>query len=211
MQITKLEHSGVIIEKAGKKLVFDPVEFADTLPEIRDVVAIVITHIHADHLQPEKIQAILDLNPTAKVFAPADALTQLPNAIVMAGGENVKIDGFTLEFFGKDHASVVAGKVPCDNLGVVIDGKITNPGDSFDLLEVDGAVKTLLVPEAAPWAKFSETAAFMRIAKPQIVIPIHDGVLSEMGKAIYNNLLRGVCEEIGAEFAPLSVGENIDL
>lgn len=211
MQITKLEHSGLIIEKAGKKLVFDPVEFADTLPEIRDVVAIVITHIHADHLQPEKIQAILDLNPTAKVFAPADALTQLPNAIVMAGGENVEIDGFTLEFFGKDHASVVAGKVPCDNLGVVVDGKITNPGDSFDLLEVDGAVKVLLVPEAAPWAKFSETAEFMRIAKPQIVIPIHDGVLSEMGKAIYNNLLRGVCEEIEAEFAPLSVGESIDL
>lgn len=211
MQITKLEHSGLIIEKAGRKLVFDPVEFADTLPEIRDVVAIVITHIHADHLQPEKVQAILDLNPTAKVFAPADALAQLPNAIVTVGGENVEIDGFTLEFFGKDHASVMAGKVPCDNLGVVIDGKVTNPGDSFDLLEIDGAVEVLLVPEAAPWTKLSETTEFMKLARPHVVIPVHDGILSEMGKVIYNNLLRGVCDEIGAEFAPLNVGESINL
>lgn len=34
MQITKLEHSGMIVEKDGKKLVFDPVEFAETLPEL---------------------------------------------------------------------------------------------------------------------------------------------------------------------------------
>lgn len=211
MQVTKLEHSGLIVERGGKRIVFDPVEFASTLPEIRDVVAIIITHIHSDHFQPEKISAILDLNPNAKVFAPADAAQQLPDAVIVAGGESIELEGFKLDFFGKDHASVKAGKVPCDNLGVVIDGKLTNPGDSFDLLEIGGAVETLLVPETAPWTKLSETAEFMKIAKPKIVIPVHDGVLSEMGKTIYDNLLRGVCEEIGAEFASLSIGESISI
>lgn len=211
MQITKLEHSGMIVEKDGKKLVFDPVEFAETLPELHDVAAVIITHIHADHLQTEKINGILDLNPNAKVIAPEDAAEVLPNAILVAGGDEMDVEGFDLRFFGKDHASVLAGKVPCDNIGVVMDDKLTNPGDSFDLLDLNGAVEVLLVPEVAPWTKISETIEFMKIAKPKVVIPVHDGLLSKMGKGVYDNLLRGACTEIGAEFAPLGVGESMDI
>lgn len=237
MKLTKLEHSGIVLEKGGKKLVFDPVEFAGTVPALDGVVAIVITHLHGDHLQPERISAILDRNPGAKIFAPEDAVTVILNALgtanvtVVAGGDEIfvsgdevavggdeaaegfvgKNEGFKLEFFGKDHASVVAGKVPCQNIGVVVDGKLTNPGDSFDLLEMNGAIEALLVPEVAPWAKISETTEFIKIAKPRIVVPVHDGLLSEMGKTIYNNLLRATCEEVGAEFAPLGIGESIEI
>lgn len=211
MQITKLEHSGVVVEKNGKKLVFDPVEFAEVSPALKDVVAIIITHVHGDHLQVEKINNILIENPNAKVIAPEDATEVLPNAILAAGGDEMNIDGFNLKFFGRDHASVVAGKVPCDNIGVVVDDKLTNPGDSFDLLDTNGVTEVLLVPEVAPWTKSSETIEFIKIAKPRIVIPVHDGLLSEMGKNIYGKLLRGACEEVGAEFADLNVGESIDI
>lgn len=223
MKLTKLEHSGIVLEKGGKKLVFDPVEFAATLPELDNVVAIIITHSHSDHLQPERISAILDRNPGAKIFAPEDAASVILNALgsadvtVVAGGDEILIsgdaetEGFKLEFFGKDHASVVAGKVPCQNIGVVVDGKLTNPGDSFDLLEMNGAVEVLLVPEVAPWTKMSETMEFMKIAKPRVAVPVHDGLLSEMGKTIYDNLLRGACTGMGAEFAPLGIGESIEI
>lgn len=217
MKLTKLEHSGVILEKDGAKLVFDPVEFAATLPELDNAVAVIITHAHSDHLQPERISAILDRNPETKIFAPEDAATAILNALgttdvtVVKGGDEVEAGGFRLEFFGKDHASVVAGKVPCQNIGVVVDGKLTNPGDSFDLLEINGAVEVLLVPEVAPWAKMSETTEFMKLAKPRVVVPVHDGLLSEMGKTIYDNLLRGACEGMGAEFAPLGIGESIEI
>lgn len=237
MKLTKLEHSGIVLEKGGKKLVFDPVEFAATLPELDQVVAIVITHMHSDHLQPERLAAILDRNPGAKIFAPADAAETILSALgtadvtVVAGGDEVFVggneatiggdgavegfvgerEGFKLEFFGKDHASVVAGKVPCQNIGVVVDGELTNPGDSFDLLEMNGTVETLLVPEVAPWAKISETTEFVKLAKPQIVVPVHDGLLSEMGKTIYDNLLRAACEGMDAKFAPLGIGESIEI
>lgn len=211
MEITKLEHSGLVVMKDGKRLVFDPVEFADTLPELADVVAVVITHIHADHLQPEQITAIRDLNPEAKVYGPEELLQQIPDAIVLQGGDEIDVSGFNLKVFGKDHASVVAGKVPCQNIGVVVDDKLVNPGDSFDLLEVGVDNYALLVPEVAPWAKISETTEFMKIAKPKIVIPVHDGLLSPMGKNMYNNLLRASCVGIGAEFAPLAVGESMDI
>lgn len=230
MKLTKLEHSGIVLEKGGKKLVFDPVEFAATLPELDQVVAIVITHMHSDHLQPERLAAILDRNPGTKIFAPADAAEAILNApgtadvTVVAGGDEVFVggdeavegfvgerEGFKLEFFGEDHASVMAGKVPCQNIGVVVDGKLINPGDSFDLLEMNGTVETLLVPEVAPWAKISETTEFMKLAKPRIVVPVHDGLLSEMGKTIYDNLLRAACEGMGAKFAPLGIGESIEI
>lgn len=211
MKITKLEHSGVIVEKEGKKIVFDPVEFARTLPEVTGVAAIVITHLHGDHLQPEKVQENLARNAEAVVFAPEDAAAQLPQATVVQGGERAEVAGFTLEFFGKDHASIVAGKVPCQNIGVVVDGQLTNPGDSFDLLEVGGIVDTLLVPEVAPWAKLAETNEFIRVAKPRKVVPVHDGLLSEMGKSIYDNLLRATCQDLGVEFAPLAIEESIEI
>ncbi len=211
MQVTKFEHSCVVLEKGGKKLIFDPVEYAETLPDFDNVVAVVITHIHADHLQPERIAVILESNPEAKVIAPKDAAELLPNAILVEGGEEMQIEEFNLKFFGKNHAEVFEGKVPCENIGVVVNERLTNPGDSFDLLELNGRVEALLVPEAAPWTKMSETVGFIKLAKPGFVIPVHDAVLSEMGKNIYNNLMRAACVEIGAEFAPLSIGESMDI
>lgn len=211
MQLTKLEHSGIILDKNGQKLVFDPVEYTATLPELHNVVAIIITHMHADHLQPERIADILALNPEAQVIAPADAAAQLPNATTVQGGETMRIDEFDLQFFSKDHAAIFAGQVPCQNLGVVVDGRLTNPGDSFDLLEVSGVVETLLVPEAAPWAKISETIEFINLAKPKLVIPVHNAVLSEMGREIYDRLLANACARIGAEFAALDIGESLDV
>lgn len=217
MKLTKLEHSGVVLEKDGAKLVFDPVEFAASLPALEQVAAIVITHVHSDHLQSERITAILDRNPEAKIFAPADAAEAILNALgavdvtTVAAGDTAEVGGFRLEFFGKDHASITAGKVPCQNIGVVVDGKLTNPGDSFDLLELNGAVETLLVPEVAPWEKISETMEFIKLAKPRVAVPVHDGLLSEMGKTIYDNSLRGACEAIGTEFAPLGIGESIEI
>ena len=49
MKITKLEHSGLVIEKDGQNLVFDPVEFTGIIPKIENVAAVVITHKHGDH------------------------------------------------------------------------------------------------------------------------------------------------------------------
>lgn len=211
MKLTKLEHSGMILEKDGKRIVFDPVEFATVLPSIQNVVAIIITHTHSDHLQLEKISQILDLNPEAKVIAPVDAKDMLPEVVLVSSNDELEIAGFTLKFFGQDHAIVLDGKVPCNNIGVVIDDIVVNPGDSFDLPNEKSQNSILLVPEVAPWTKVSETVGFINNAKPHMVIPVHDAPLSVMGKAIYDNLLRNACEKNGIEFAPLAVGETIDI
>lgn len=60
MKFTKIEHSGCVVEKDGLKIVCDPVGFERSLPELENVVAIIITHKHGDHLQLEKLSAVLD-------------------------------------------------------------------------------------------------------------------------------------------------------
>ena len=204
MKITKFEHSGVSIEKNGQTLVFDPVEFAEKLPVLQNVVAVVLTHKHGDHYQPEVLAKVLQDNPNAQIFTTSD--NAVDGATFVKAGDSYNVGEFKLEFFGKDHACIVPGQVPCENIGVVVDDTIVNPGDSFDLPEIQARV--LLVPIASPWNKVSESMDFAKKARPEVVVPIHDAVLSGLGKTFNNNWLGKACDEIGAKLVVLEPNQS---
>jgi len=185
MKLTKFDHSCIVVEKDGRKIVCDPVEFTTPLPELVNVAAIIITHKHGDHLQPERISAILDRNPEAQILTVADAVDEFNQATAVKAGDNINIGGLELKFFGKDHGEIVAGEVPCGNIGVIIDGAVVNPGDSFDLPENVEQPAVLLVPSVAPWCKLSESMAYIEAARPKIVLPVHNALLSEFGNGVY--------------------------
>lgn len=214
MQITKLEHSGIVLDKDGKKIVFDPVEFTEKLPNLTNVIAIIITHQHGDHFQPEVLARIIEQNPEAQIFAPKDlAADEIAGHSIekVENGTIQEISNFELRFFGQNHTLIVPGVVPCLNLGVVIDEVIVNPGDSFDLPTSPERPKVLFVPSAAPWCKVSEGAEYIKQAKPEIAIPVHNAVLSELGNGFNNNWLAKAADEVGAKFVPLKPGEGINL
>ena len=209
MKITKLEHSGLAIEKDGETLICDPVEFTQKLPTFHNVAAIVITHKHSDHLQPEVLARILQDNPEAKVFTAVDAAPSINGTIVVRNGDTYNVGEFKLDFFGKDHAAIVPGQIPCENIGVIVDDRIINPGDSFDLPNIKPEV--LLVPISAPWCKVSESVDFVEKTHPSIVIPVHDAVLSDLGKKFNGNWLNKTCESMGAKFTYLKPGDSVEL
>lgn len=211
MKLTKFDHSCIIVEKNGMKVVCDPVEFETSLPELDNVAAIIVTHKHGDHLQPERISAILDRSPEAQILTTADAVEEFDRATAVHAGDSVNLGGFELRFFGQDHGEIVPGEVPCENIGVVIDNLIVNPGDSFDIPEDLAQPEVLLVPSVAPWCKASESMAYIEAVHPKIALPVHNALLSEFGNGVYNNWLRAACQKTGSEFAPLSSGESIDL
>lgn len=68
MKLTKLEHSGLLIEENGVRIVCDPVEFEYKLPELNNIAAIIITHKHNDHYQPEILQRIVADNPDVRIL-----------------------------------------------------------------------------------------------------------------------------------------------
>ena len=207
MKITKLEHSGIIIEKDGKQIVFDPVEFEEGIPELKNVVATIITHKHGDHLQPEVIARIRSNNLSAKIFTTSDTASLINGAVTVKAGDSFKIDGFKLDFFGKDHAAIIPGQIPCENIGVVVDDKVVNPGDSFDLPNTKADV--LFVAISAPWLKIVESMNYVKSVKPKIVIPVHDALSSEFGKSVNGNWMRKACDDVGAEYKELNPGKNI--
>lgn len=209
MKVTKLEHSGIIIEKNNKMVVFDPVEYEQTIPEIENVIAIIITHKHSDHFQPEVINKILGANPNAKIFTTSDTAVLLNSSTVAKAGDIYEVGDFKFEFFGKDHAPIVPGQVPCENIGVVVDDEIINPGDSFDMPK--NPAKVLLVPISAPWLKISEAMEYIEKMKPEIAIPIHDALLSKLGETISNNWVDRACDAIKADYKILRVSESIEI
>lgn len=207
MEITKLEHSGIIIEKDGERIIFDPVEFEETIPRLENVVAVIITHKHSDHLQIEIIKRIMNDSPGAKIFTIDDAAPLIDGSIAVKDGDTHEVGGFKLDFFGKDHAAIIPGQIPCENIGVVVNGSIVNPGDSFDCPDMDA--KVLFVPISAPWLKIAESMDFVDKVRPQVVIPVHDALLSDLGKSISDNWMKKACDKVGAEYRDLSFNESV--
>lgn len=210
MKITKLEHSGLIFEKNEQKIVCDPVEFTTTLPNLQNVVAVIITHKHGDHYQKEKLAEIIAANPNAIIFTTSDTAPAIPGARVVRAGDTAEVADFSLKFFGQNHASIVPGVIPCENIGVIIDERFVNPGDSFDIPE-NTQPTVLFVANAAPWCKISECMDYIKTVKPQIAIPFHNALLSELGESISDNWLNTACKEAGSEFKALKVGESIEV
>lgn len=211
MKFTKLEHSGCIVEKDGKKIVCDPVEIEGNLPELNNVLAIIITHKHGDHLQIEKLEKIMEQNPGVRILTTSDTVSEVPHAEIVRNGDIINVADFRLRFFGKDHAAIVDGVVPCENIGVVIDEKVVNPGDSFDVPDGLVSPELLLAPIAAPWCKVVESANYIRAMRPKIVVPVHNAVLSDFGNKVSNNWLRAECEQLGVDFRALKNNESLEI
>ena len=208
MKITKFNHSSFLLEKDGRGLLFDPVEYTDKLPEITNLDIIFITHTHGDHFQPEVLGRIREANLEAKIFVTEDN-ENMKNVTTIARGEDkVSVGVFDLEFYGGDHAEILVGQVPCRNIGVVVDGVFANSGDSFDIPPV--MPKILVAPIAAPWLKLAETKAFIEAVKPKVVIPTHDGLNSKLGNMVCDNWVSKACEGIIAKYKEIHFGEVIE-
>src|SRR4051794_38037628 len=108
MVITKYEHACVVIEDSGKRLVIDPGSFAKSLNDLKDISAVVITHVHPDHFDKDKVLAIIKQNPKVKVFTVNEVAQSLPKSSVMVAAPNstCEYSGFSLEFSGGQHAQI---------------------------------------------------------------------------------------------------------
>jgi L-ascorbate metabolism protein UlaG (beta-lactamase superfamily) len=211
MKLTKFEHSCLIIEVSGSRLIIDPGVFTMPLGDIGDVVAVVITHEHGDHWTPDQLQRIIDRNPDVKIYGPAGVVAAAEDFTIekVAGGDVIEIEPFNLKFFGEKHA-VIHESIPIiDNVGVLVNDELYYPGDSFTLPGV--TVGTLAAPAGAPWMKIGESMDFVLAVKPKRAIPVHEMVLSVAGKGMTNDRLSWATTQGGGDFFVLEPGEELDL
>ena len=112
MILTKHEHACLELEKEGARLVVDPGLFAAPF-EAPGLVAVVVTHEHADHVTPEHLDRLLAASPGAALFAPAGVAAAHPGYDwqVVAAGDAREAGPFRLAFSGGRHA-VIHASIP---------------------------------------------------------------------------------------------------
>lgn len=211
MELTHLGHAALLVEVADQRVLIDPGNFSD-IEDLRDLTAVVVTHQHKDHCDPDRVPALLAANPQARVLVEPQTAEVLTGAghgeqtERMATGETVDLGGLTLTPVGELHA-VIHPYVPrVGNMGVVLraEGSPTlfHPGDSLD--GEPGEVDLLGVPVNAPWGKVAETIEFVRrVAPSRGVIPIHDGLLNDTGRGMYLGHVKDFGGEGGVEVLDL--------
>ena len=219
MQLTKREHACLVIEKAGARLVIDPGSFTLPVDDALGVVAIVITHEHGDHWTTEQIARIREKNPDARIFGPAGVATAVAHAAtdVVAGfvvetvahGDTIEVEPFTLAFFGSAHAIIHESIAVIDNVGVLVNDSVYYPGDSYTL--PDRPVEVLAAPIGAPWLKLGDVMDFVIAVAPKNTVPVHEMVLSVIGKQLAHELVGRAAAQCGSEFTVLEPGESLSV
>lgn len=212
MRITKLEHAALILEEAGRRLVVDPGGLTNPILGLTDVDAVVITHEHPDHWTADQLGRILETNPGVPIYGPSGVVRAASGLDVttVVPGQTVEVAGWTLRFFGGNHA-VIHPSIPIiENVGVLVNGRLYYPGDSF-YVPLDVEVDVLAAPAGAPWMKIAEGMDFVSQVGAKHVFPSHDGVLSAAGLGLVHARYTDVAKAAGGEYHPLQPGEVLDL
>ncbi len=182
MKLTHFVHACVLVETPSARLLFDPGVFSAGFEELTDLDGIVITHQHADHLDLERLPALVAANPRARlVVDPGSALPVTERGLefqVAGAGETLEIGGSRVDVVGGEHAVIHPDLPGIPNLGYVVDdGAFYHPGDSF-FSTADRDIDILGLPTGAPWLKLSEAVDFFRAVSPRVAVPIHEAVLA---------------------------------
>lgn len=209
MKITKYEHALLVAELEGRQLVIDPGSYSQ-LPELADVVAISLSHVHDDHSFLPHVIEILKSFPKAQIFGTgevAEKLKAFPVQVVYHG-DRYEVGPFVLEFFGDLH-QVIHRSIPIvQNYGLMVNSTLYYPGDSYTIPEAE--VELLACPASGPWLRISDVIDFLNEVKPKKCFPSHNVLLSDHGHALQNGRIKEIVESNGGEFRYLQVGQSWD-
>ena len=211
MKLTKKSHACIRLEKDGRTLVIDPGTFTEE-DATAGAEAILVTHEHADHFNEDRLRAGLEANPAAEIWTLKSVADQLsaafPGRVHTVGhGDTFTAAGFDVQVHGELHAVIHPDIPRITNVGFLVDGgRVFHPGDALTV--PDHAVETLMLPVMAPWSKISEVIDYVREVKPQRAYDIHDALLTDLARPIYDMQIGALG---GAEHLRLAPGEAADL
>ena len=208
MKITKIGHCCLIIEDKGKKILTDPGAWTTEQNEVKDIDLIVITHEHPDHFHLESLKQVILNNPNATIVTNSGVGSLLEQEAMpwklLEDQQRETINGFELAAFGTQHA-LIHPKIPAVmNTGYLFENKFFYPGDALTNPGVD--VQILAMPMIGPWMKLGDAIDWACEIKPEICIPVHDGMLNPR-QWIYNYPTKILNKE-GIKLDALEPGES---
>lgn len=211
MRLTKKAHACVRLEKDGRTLVIDPGGFSEQ-DAASGADAILVTHEHADHFDEGRLRAALESRPGAEIWALKSVAEQIaaafPGRVHTVGhGDTFTAAGFDVQVHGELHAVIHPDIPRITNVGYLVDGgRVFHPGDALTVPDVP--VETLMLPVMAPWNKISEVIDYVREVGPQRAYDIHDALLTDLARPIYDRQIGALG---GAEHLRLTPGASAEV
>lgn len=181
LEITPVKHGSVMLRIQGKVWHVDPWSSGDysTLPQA-DVI--LVTDIHGDHMDPKAIAALR--KSSTIVVAPAAVAETVEGVLVLANGEQTKVDGIGVEAVpmynlkrgpspGKLYHDKGRGNGYVLSIGdtrIYFSGDTEGVPEMRALQDIDIAFVCMNLPYTMPP---DEAAEAVRAFRPKIVYPYH--------------------------------------
>lgn len=212
MELHKHGHACVVLSDGDRRLVIDPGAFTQPAA-LERASAVLITHEHADHFEPQRLRAALDADPGLEVWTNRSVAAQLEglgNRVhVVGNGDTLTAAGFDVHVHGELHAEIHPDIPRIPNVGFLIEGQVFHPGDALTV--PDEPVTTLLLPVHAPWSKIGEIIDYVRAVDADQAYAVHDGLLNDTGLGMVGGLLGERGPGTPTPFSRLVPGESVEL
>lgn len=214
---------------AAGTLVIDPGTFSDTATALAGARTVLITHDHPDHVDVPALVEHLAASVDTQVWATGPAASALREAGApgdrvheVTPGQVLDVAGARVTVGGGEHALIHPEVPRAVNVTYLVEpagagaggvggGSVFHPGDSYDPPAAlpEAGLGVLLVPVSGPWMRLSEAIDFARSVPAGFVVPIHDGLLSEIGHALVGRWLDTA--RLGGDYtyARLAPGESL--
>jgi L-ascorbate metabolism protein UlaG (beta-lactamase superfamily) len=206
MNITHFGHACVLVEMDGIRTLIDSGAYSTEFEDVVDLDLVLTTHEHRDHVDPERLAALLERNPAAQLVTIAAVAAALPNALavtIIEPAHTLTFGDLAVEAVGGDHALIHALVPNVGNTGFFLGGRLLHPDDSFDA--APSSVDVLLLPAGGPRMRLQEAIDFERAIAPRVSIPIHEADLAQVHQVLHYQLLENLAPE-GTTFVALDHG-----
>src|SRR5665647_977329 len=80
MRITHLGHACLLVETSGQRILIDPGAFSPGIEDVTGLHVILVTHQHGDHVDLQRLPAVLEANPQARLYAEPQAAAVMEEA-----------------------------------------------------------------------------------------------------------------------------------
>jgi len=211
MELTKHGHACVVIDTGEGRVVIDPGGFTE--PAALDgATAVLVTHEHADHFQPDRLRAALDADPALEIWTNRSVAGQLDGpgdrVHVVGHGDVFTAAGQEVHVHGELHAEIHPEIPRIPNVGFLVGGQVFHPGDALTVPEEP--VPVLLLPVHAPWSRIAQVIDYVRAVDADQAYAIHDGLLNDNGLGIVGGLLGERGPGTPTPYSRLNPGDSVE-
>jgi L-ascorbate metabolism protein UlaG (beta-lactamase superfamily) len=179
MRLRKFGHACLLVEHDDARLLLDPGTFSAGFEELTGLTGVLVTHQHFDHLDQDRLPALLDSNPAVVIYSDEQTAGLLADkgfhTQAVRHGDVLDL-GTPVQVFGHEHAIIHPDIPTIPNVGYFVGDRLFHPGDSLTCPDVD--VEILAIPTMAPWMKVAESIDYLRAVHPPVAVPIHEALLA---------------------------------